>query len=185
MAPWPSGKAKVCNTSTPSPNLGGASKKDRTPIGVLSFFAVTHQFRPAPCNLLCGIQFANSTKGRSALVWELLGEFSFRREPSGWHTNRCPVFFGGATQIRTGGRGVADLCLTTWPWRHIYLTYGLYHKKFKLSINFLEAPPREFTCFARELNSPRSSCASTERPFVEFANRIPRTNTRSTVQRGS
>ena len=34
----------------------------------------------------------------------------------------CPVFFGGATQIRTGGRGVADLCLTTWPWRHIYLT---------------------------------------------------------------
>ena len=37
MAPWPSGKAKVCNTSTPSPNLGGASKKDRTPIGVLSF----------------------------------------------------------------------------------------------------------------------------------------------------
>ena len=27
MAPWPSGKAKVCNTSIPSPNLGGASKK--------------------------------------------------------------------------------------------------------------------------------------------------------------
>ena len=37
----------------------------------------------------------------------------------------------------------------------------------------------------RELNSPRSSRASTERPFVEFANRIPRTNARSTVQRGS
>ena len=26
MAPWPSGKAKVCNTSTPSSNLGVASK---------------------------------------------------------------------------------------------------------------------------------------------------------------
>ena len=24
---------------------------------------------------------------------------------------------GGATQIRTGGEGVADLCLTTWLWR--------------------------------------------------------------------
>ena len=27
----------------------------------------------------------------------------------------------GANQIRTGDRGVADLCLTTWPWRPIYL----------------------------------------------------------------
>ena len=26
MAPWPSGKAQVCNTSIPSSNLGGASK---------------------------------------------------------------------------------------------------------------------------------------------------------------
>ena len=41
MAPWPSGKAKVCNTSTPSPNLGGASKKDRTPQGVLSFLMLS------------------------------------------------------------------------------------------------------------------------------------------------
>ena len=35
------------------------------------------------------------------------------------HPFGCLSFFGGATQIRTGGRGVADLCLTTWPWRHI------------------------------------------------------------------
>ena len=28
-------------------------------------------------------------------------------------------FFRGANQIRTGDRGVADLCLTTWPWRLI------------------------------------------------------------------
>ena len=40
--------------------------------------------------------------------------------------DRTPIgvlsFFGGATQIRTGDRGVADLCLTTWPWRHIFST---------------------------------------------------------------
>ncbi len=35
---------------------------------------------------------------------------------------RLPVsplrrFFGGATQIRTGGKGFADPCLTTWLWR--------------------------------------------------------------------
>ena len=29
MAPWPSGKAKVCNTSTPGSNPGGASSPDR------------------------------------------------------------------------------------------------------------------------------------------------------------
>ena len=28
--------------------------------------------------------------------------------------------FGGATRNRTGDRGVADLCLTAWPWRHIF-----------------------------------------------------------------
>ena len=27
MAPWPSGKAKVCNTSTPGSNPGGASQE--------------------------------------------------------------------------------------------------------------------------------------------------------------
>ena len=30
-----------------------------------------------------------------------------------------PSFKKGANQSRTGDRGVADLCLTTWPWRHI------------------------------------------------------------------
>ena len=28
------------------------------------------------------------------------------------------VNFGGATQTRTGDKGVADLCLTAWLWRH-------------------------------------------------------------------
>ena len=30
------------------------------------------------------------------------------------------LFVGGATRNRTGDRGVADLCLTAWPWRHIW-----------------------------------------------------------------
>ena len=38
MAPWPSGKAQVCNTSIPSSNLGGASKKSRKhAFGIFSF----------------------------------------------------------------------------------------------------------------------------------------------------
>ena len=28
--------------------------------------------------------------------------------------------FGGATRNRTGDRGVADLCLTAWPWRRSF-----------------------------------------------------------------
>ena len=32
-------------------------------------------------------------------------------------------FFGGDTRIRTGGRGVADLCLTAWLCRRIYLCH--------------------------------------------------------------
>ena len=37
-------------------------------------------------------------------------------------------FVGGATRIRTGGRGVADLCLTAWLWRRIYLCYNIISK---------------------------------------------------------
>ena len=33
---------------------------------------------------------------------------------------KVALIFGGVTRIRTGGRGVADLCLTTWLWRHIF-----------------------------------------------------------------
>ncbi len=29
------------------------------------------------------------------------------------------INFGGTTQIRTGDKGFADLCLTTWLWCHI------------------------------------------------------------------
>ena len=32
------------------------------------------------------------------------------------------VICGGATQIRTGGKAFAELCLTTWLWRQI--NYG-------------------------------------------------------------
>ena len=37
--PWPSGKAKVCNTSIPSSILGGTSKKLSNPIGLLNFLS--------------------------------------------------------------------------------------------------------------------------------------------------
>ena len=47
-----------------------------------------------------------------------------------------PSFFGGATRNRTGDRGVADLCLTAWPWRHILSTDELYHKDCELSSGF-------------------------------------------------
>ena len=38
----------------------------------------------------------------------------------------CWRFFGGATQIRTGGEGVAVLCLTTWLWRRLQITGANY-----------------------------------------------------------
>ena len=40
MAPWPSGKAKVCNTSIPGPIPGGASKKRWVPNRVPIFFCI-------------------------------------------------------------------------------------------------------------------------------------------------
>ena len=39
-------------------------------------------------------------------------------------------FDGGATQIWTGDKGVADPCLTTWLWHHFY------KKDAKYIINF-------------------------------------------------
>ena len=38
MAPWPSGKAKVCNTSITSSNLVGASKESKKFLKFLGFF---------------------------------------------------------------------------------------------------------------------------------------------------
>ena len=35
------------------------------------------------------------------------------------HFERSALFFGGTTQIWTGDKGFAGLCLTTWPWCHI------------------------------------------------------------------
>ena len=41
--------------------------------------------------------------------------------------------FGGATQIRTGGEGFADPCLTTWLWR---LVKNPYIKKMERETRF-------------------------------------------------
>ena len=40
MAPWPSGKARVCKTLIPGPIPGGASKTQKTPDGCLLCFPV-------------------------------------------------------------------------------------------------------------------------------------------------
>ena len=83
MAPWPSGKAKVCNTSIPGPIPGGASKKRWVPKRVPIFFARAHHFiGHGSVRKARRIRFANSAKGRSMLAWELLDEFSSRSEPS-------------------------------------------------------------------------------------------------------
>ena len=34
-----------------------------------------------------------------------------------WHRPQLDNASGGATQTRTGDKGFADLCLTTWLWR--------------------------------------------------------------------
>ncbi len=41
--PWPSGKAKVCNTSIPGPIPGGASKKNQSDGLVFLFGRATHE----------------------------------------------------------------------------------------------------------------------------------------------
>ena len=41
---------------------------------------------------------------------------------------QCFLFSGGATQNRTGDKGVADLCLTAWLWRHIEIG----HEEFRV-----------------------------------------------------
>ena len=86
MAPWPSGKAKVCNTSTPSPNLGGASKTKEHPKGCSFVLEPLRPFGLAPCNLLHGNQFAFLTKQRLPLASNLVGKNSSQSELSGW----CP-----------------------------------------------------------------------------------------------
>ena len=71
---------------------------------------------------------------------------------------RSLFIFGGATRNRTGDRGVADLCLTAWPWRRsferrYYTTIPLFcqsffQKSFKFIFDTVFLSPR--------LNSPRT-----------------------------
>ena len=49
---------------------------------------------------------------------------------------KLSFLFGGATQIWTGDEGVADLCLTTWLWRHILSLYWNSVKYDRISINW-------------------------------------------------
>ena len=84
MAPWPSGKAKVCNTSIPGPIPGGASKMKEHPIGCSFVLSTLTLIRSGFCALVHKNRFANLTKGCSVLARELLGKFSSQSEPSGW-----------------------------------------------------------------------------------------------------
>ena len=52
------------------------------------------------------------------------------------HPDWGASFFGGATRIRTGDKGFADPCLTTWPWRRIQNTVILYQVVRSLSSPF-------------------------------------------------
>ena len=53
------------------------------------------------------------------------------------HPDWGASFIGGATRIRTGDKGFADPCLTTWPWRRIQNTVILYQAIGTLSSPFL------------------------------------------------
>ena len=76
MAPGPSGKAKVCNTSIPGPIPGGASKMNNTPnlnhnssIGVLFVFKNLYRKRLfTPFLIFCN-RTANS--GMSQILCEI------------------------------------------------------------------------------------------------------------------
>ena len=89
MAPWPSGKAKVCNTSIPGPIPGGASKKDGYPNGYPSFLPFSPLHWTRLCALARRIRFAISAKRRSVLAQDLADEISAKSlcstAPSGWH----------------------------------------------------------------------------------------------------
>ena len=93
MAPWPSGKAKVCNTSIPGPIPGGASKKDGYPNGYPSFLPLPPLHRIRLCALAHRIRFAISAKRRSVLAQDLADEISAKSlcstAPSGWHPIGC------------------------------------------------------------------------------------------------
>ena len=44
---------------------------------------------------------------------------------------KCKINNGGGTQIRTGDKGFADPCLTTWPCRHLSHVCEIYNRRFK------------------------------------------------------
>ena len=46
------------------------------------------------------------------------------------------IFYGGATQIRTGGKGFADPGLTTWRWRLMILLRKTRNKKMERETRF-------------------------------------------------
>lgn len=56
---------------------------------------------------------------------QMVSKMAFRRREKpratkkGTRSHGCPFFSGGEARIRTGGKGFAGPCLTTWPLRHM------------------------------------------------------------------
>ena len=82
--------------------------------------------RPAP-----GVQAPQSSGGATEPdSLRVAQENAIRRARSTTKSKRaprlgCSFAFGGATRIRTGDKGFADPCLTTWPWRRVERITGL------------------------------------------------------------
>ena len=99
---------------------GGNVKKDGCPFGYTT--------RKVPKGTIFAHKIARK---RQSLFGQKCGPDSATPTACGTRFSACvarqkrwvpvwvPIFFGGATRNRTGDRGVADLCLTAWPWRHI------------------------------------------------------------------
>ena len=101
---------------------GSCGKKDRTPLGVHTegALASTNFAREFPRKR--GTSFGRNCEPvfacKHAKAWSM--EWWQRQKKMGTRLG-THLFFGGATRNRTGDRGVADLCLTAWPWRHFVL----------------------------------------------------------------
>ena len=75
------------------------------------------------------------------------------------NTNKNPLSyengfsFGGATRNRTGDRGVADLCLTAWPWRRIK-----FYNIIAPDGGFVKGKNEVFDFFRKTLRTFRRNC---------------------------
>ena len=118
------------------PNVPCKDKKDRTPFGVHTegALASTNFAREFPRKR--GTSFGRNCEPVFACKHAKARSMEWWQRPKRQDTVWCPVFFGGATRNRTGDRGVADLCLTAWPWRHFVLNKWIIAQIFPIVKGF-------------------------------------------------